>query len=230
MVFGKRECRKKRRLTMDHMLSKALREFASGPLNQLLVNLGGKDGDIWEEELKKFLRKQKCWKNKLFQPIGGIFLFATTSPFVASEKFTVNTGDDAPVKISCVWGNFKKQFYGKIENPREEINLHYGDLSQESQSKDVLFELGGKEKAEVLLQDVYALLKQQSKGKRGLLHIDGKANIFYVRSKKGVLCVVNVFWSSDGWYLGAGSVESSSSYHAGNRLFSPLPASETDNS
>ena len=46
---------------MNNMLSKALREFLSGPINQLIVNLGGDDGEIWEKEFKKFLRKEKCW-------------------------------------------------------------------------------------------------------------------------------------------------------------------------
>ena len=48
---------------MDTMLSKALREFTTGPLNQLIVNLGGQDGSQWEEELKRFLRKELCWSN-----------------------------------------------------------------------------------------------------------------------------------------------------------------------
>jgi hypothetical protein len=52
---------KKGKLTMEHMLSKALREFMSGPLNQLVVNLGGEDGAMWEEELKRFNRKETCW-------------------------------------------------------------------------------------------------------------------------------------------------------------------------
>jgi len=46
---------------MDTMLSKALREFTTGPLNQLIVNLGGDDGDRWDEEFKRFLRKEPCW-------------------------------------------------------------------------------------------------------------------------------------------------------------------------
>lgn len=48
---------------MDTMLSKALREFTTGPLNQLIVNLGGQDGDQWEQQLKQFLRKEPCWTN-----------------------------------------------------------------------------------------------------------------------------------------------------------------------
>lgn len=46
---------------MDSMLSKALREFTTGPLNQLIVNLGGSDGKAWETELNRFLRKDPCW-------------------------------------------------------------------------------------------------------------------------------------------------------------------------
>lgn len=43
------------------MLSKALREFFSGPLHQVLVNLGGEDGEKWEKMLNKFNRKELCW-------------------------------------------------------------------------------------------------------------------------------------------------------------------------
>jgi hypothetical protein len=43
------------------MLFRVLRDFTSGLLNQLLVNLAGQEGQIWLGELKKFLRKEKCW-------------------------------------------------------------------------------------------------------------------------------------------------------------------------
>ena len=39
----------------------ALREFTTGLLNQLLVNLAGQDGQSWLEEFKKFLRREPCW-------------------------------------------------------------------------------------------------------------------------------------------------------------------------
>ncbi len=50
---------------MDPMLSKALREFNSGPLNQLLVNLGGTEAELWDTQLKHFLRKEQCWASPL---------------------------------------------------------------------------------------------------------------------------------------------------------------------
>lgn len=50
---------------MDSMLSKALRDFTSGPLNQLIVNLSGEQGYRWEEEFKRFLRKEPCWGERV---------------------------------------------------------------------------------------------------------------------------------------------------------------------
>lgn len=52
---------KKSDYPMNRQLSTALREFITGPLNQLIVNLGGQDGDQWEQQFKQFLRKEPCW-------------------------------------------------------------------------------------------------------------------------------------------------------------------------
>ncbi len=43
------------------MLFQELREFTTGLLNQLLVNLAGQDGQSWLDEFKKFLRHEPCW-------------------------------------------------------------------------------------------------------------------------------------------------------------------------
>ena len=45
---------------MNIMLRSALRKNL-GLRQQLEKNLLGDDGDVWESELKKFLRKEKCW-------------------------------------------------------------------------------------------------------------------------------------------------------------------------
>ncbi len=61
-----RNVRSKKEKTMDNtMLFKALREFTSGLLNQLLVNLAGEDGQTWLDEFKKFLRQEPCWVGKV---------------------------------------------------------------------------------------------------------------------------------------------------------------------
>ena len=72
--------KKERILTMDTTLSKALREFTTGPLNQLIVNLGGQDGNQWEDEFKHFLRKEPCWSNKQkWEEKDGVIYFSVTS-------------------------------------------------------------------------------------------------------------------------------------------------------
>jgi hypothetical protein len=49
---------------MEHMLSRALRDFLSGPLNQLIVNLAGRDAVRWEEQFGLFLRQEPCWRDR----------------------------------------------------------------------------------------------------------------------------------------------------------------------
>lgn len=51
-------------LTVDTTLSRALRDFMSGPLNQLIVDLAGKRSEEVERELKKFNRRQPCWTKR----------------------------------------------------------------------------------------------------------------------------------------------------------------------
>ena len=53
---------------METNTHSVLLENASGPLIQLLTNLSGKDGNKWNEELKKFLRKEETWKIPNEQP------------------------------------------------------------------------------------------------------------------------------------------------------------------
>ena len=45
----------------NSMLFQELREFTTGLLNQLFVNLAGQDGQIWLDEFKKFVRQEACW-------------------------------------------------------------------------------------------------------------------------------------------------------------------------
>lgn len=46
---------------MDSILNQALEGFL-GLLRQLMTNLLGPNGSEWGEELKKFLRKEPCWR------------------------------------------------------------------------------------------------------------------------------------------------------------------------
>ena len=161
---------------MDTMLSKALREFTTGPLNQLIVNLGGQEGDRWEEELKKFLRKETCWSNgqvaKVAEPktkpsilalVSTVVVSATTSKFVAKTAFVANTKRNAKVLISAVWHDFTSWFLsgdGKTEDPESEQTLRYHKLQKSSVDSPIIIELGGEAKAETTLTEMFSLMEK----------------------------------------------------------------------
>ena len=219
-----------------NMLSKALREFTTGPLNQLIVNLGGQEGDQWEEELKKFLRKEPCWSNgqvaQVTQPktkpsilelVSTVVVSATTSKFVAKTAFVVNTKRNAPVKISGVWDNFTAWFLsgtGKTEDPITEQALRYHKLRQASVDGPIIQELGGEAKAETTLSEMFSLMEKQKNGEDGVLLNNGWVNIFYIRDQNGVLRAVRVFWDGGGWSVNAHSVEDQSRWDGGDQVFS----------
>lgn len=221
---------------MDTMLSKALREFTTGPLNQLIVNLGGQDGDQWEQQLKQFLRKEPCWTNgqapQVVQPkptpsilelVSTIVVSATTAKLVAKEKFVINTKRNAPVKISYLGDNFKAWFLngdGKTEDPISEQTLRYHKLRQSSVDGPIIAELGGEAKAETTLSEMFSLMEKQKHGEDGVLLNNGWANIFYVKDIAGVLRAVNVCWSDGGWIVFADSVEDPGRWDDGRQVFS----------
>ncbi len=231
---------------METMLSKALREFTTGPLNQLIVNLGGQDGDQWEQQLKLFLRKEPCWTNgsvtQVVQPkptpsilelVSTVGVAATTSKLVAKEKFVVNTKRNAPVKISYLGNNFTAWFLngdGKTKDPISEQTLRYHKLRKSSVDGPIIEELGGEAKAETTLSEMFSLMEKQKHGEDGVLLNNGYANIFYIRDSAVVLRAVDVHWSDVGWDVDANSVENPLRWRGGFRVFSRnsvLESSET---
>jgi hypothetical protein len=231
---------------MDTMLSKALREFTTGPLNQLIVNLGGQDGSQWEEELKRFLRKEPCWSNgevaqvpapkprtDLLELVSTIVIPATTGKLVAKEKFVINTKRNASVKISYLGDNFTAWFLngdGKTEDPITEQTLRYAKLRKASVDGPIIEELGGEAKAETTLSEMFSLMEKQKHGEDGVLLNNGWANLFYIKDSAGVLRAVLVYWLGDGWDVTASSVEDPCRWYDGIQVFSRnsvLESSET---
>ncbi len=218
------------------MLSKALREFTTGPLNQLIVNLGGQDGDQWEQQLKQFLRKEPCWTNgqvtqvaepkptpSILELVSTIVVNATTGKLVAKEKFVRDTGRKAKVKISYLGDNFTSWFLngdGKTEDPISEQTLRYHKLRQSSVDGPIIAELGGAEKSETTLSEMFSLMEKQGKGEDGVLLNNGYANIFYIKDLAGVLRTVRVDWGGVGWYVYAYSVEHPDRWYDGSQVFS----------
>jgi len=216
---------------MKNMLSAALCEIR-GLLNQLFINLEGEQGLEWLSEFKKFLRKEACWADcqtakvvsaatsALLNFIDIVEIDATTEKFIAKDKFVVDTGRKAKVKISCVWDNFMDNFLDKVEDPIEKSTLRYAKLMKDSVDKPIIEESGGKDKVETTLTKMFSLMEKQGNGEDGVLLTNGYANIFYIRDAKGVLWAVLCRWGVLGWYVRAFSVESPGRWDAGCRVFS----------
>lgn len=223
---------------MDTILTRRLREFTNGPLIQLTVNLGGQNGDLWEQQLKQFLLKEPCWTEgcgtqvtepkptpSILEPVSTVVVNATTCKFVAKKKFVINTNRNAPVRIGYLGDNFKVCFLNsgdKTEDPISEQTLRYHKLRQYSVDGPIITELGGEAKAETTLSEMFSLMGKQKHGEGGVLLNNGLANIFYIKDSAGVLRAVCMGMDYGGWRVEAHSVEHPRGWLAGRRVFSPV--------
>jgi len=149
---------------------------------------------------------------------------AATEQFVARENFIIDTSNNAKVKISCLDSYFELCFISKVENPFPGSLIVARQLIKSSVDAPILKELGGNEKAETMLTEIYAMMRMQADGKKdGDLLTDGCANIFYVKDITNTLRAVHVSWHVDGWRVDAYSIEGSSEWHVGHRVFSHNP-------
>lgn len=140
---------------------------------------------------------------------------AATSKFIAKDHFAA---DSQEVKLAWIGNNFKQWFLAKVEEPQAEVTLRYHQLKKNSLDAPILAELRGK--AETTLASIWEFLKKQPNGEPGKLLTNGYVNIFYVRDSVTVLRAVLVRWYSDGWRVGAGSVEGLREWFEGYRVFS----------
>jgi hypothetical protein len=193
--------------------------FDSGALSDLFdANPQGFDRDAFRTFLG--LKPLNPPAPSLFIPVGTVAIAATTNPFVARVRFVVNTKSNAPVKISYLGDNFKEWFLDKTEDPFAGSTLNYGKLSRSSVDAPIIAELGGEEKAETSLTEIFALMEAQGNREDGPLLTNGYANIFYVKDAKGVLRTVFVYWSVDGWNVAANSITSPYTWRGDDQVFS----------
>lgn len=154
----------------------------------------------------------------LLEPVGTITVPATTSKFVAREKFVRDTGRKAKVKIIFLGGNFSSWFLDKTEDPMVEQALRYHKLRKSSVDRPIIAELG--DKAETTLAEMFSLMEMQKNGESGVLLNNGWANIFYVKDINEVLRTVLVYWDDDGWDVRARGVGDPGAWSGGFRVFS----------
>lgn len=160
----------------------------------------------------------------ILELVSTIVVNATTGKFVAKEKFVRDTGCKAKVKISYLGDNFTEWFLfsgsGKTEDPTSEQTLRYHKLRKSSVDGPIITEIGGEEKSETTLTEMFFLMEKQGNGEAGVLLNNGYVNIFYIRDQKGVLRAVYVYWSDGGWDVRANSVEYPYGWNDGDQVFS----------
>ncbi|MBU2028765.1 hypothetical protein KJ761_02640 [Patescibacteria group bacterium] len=211
--------------------AKIISLFDETPLEQIQAILGSgfladlRDGDIDRvnrDELRKLLglKPLEPVPESLLEFIGTVEVLATTEKFVARDNFVRDVSKKARVKISYLGGNFTEKFIGKIEEPFAGGILRYRKLRKSSVDGPIITELGGEQKAETTLAEIFALMERQGNGQSGSLLTNGYANIFYIRDINGVLWAVSCAWYGAGWSVFAYSVESPHGWHAGHQVFS----------
>ena len=137
---------------------------------------------------------------------GAIGVGVTKAPFVVSEKFTEANG---------IWTSqtFRDEFFGIVEEPFAGSTLNCGTLSRWTADDQIITRLGGKIAAEITLTEMFTVLSELRKcSEKGWL-------LFYVKNKKGSLCVVRVHWEDDGWHMFASFVTSRRVWMAGSIIF-----------
>jgi hypothetical protein len=222
---------KERRLTMSKdMLGAVVRKLTEVPVEMFgaiydfLEKLAGSDGKEWLAEFKKFLRKEKCWADVVIETlldlIGTVTVPARTAKFVAKDHFVKDTSKKAKVKISYLGDNFKENFLGKTEEAIAEMILRYYRLKKWSRNIPIINGLGGEDKIETTLAEMFGLMEMQPNGEAGKLLTNGYANIFFIRDANLVLWVVDCYWCDGGWLVRADAVGHQYEWSDDSQVFS----------
>jgi len=155
---------------------------------------------------------------KLLNPSEVVFIPATTEKFVVADHFKWDNEDG--ILIHRVSDAFKSWFWSKSEEPFGEVTLQAHQLLRSLVDKQIIDELGNDRKVETTTSMIHALLKNQDRGQAGPLLVDGRVNIFYVRAVDNVLCSVAIRWNSERWNIYSYSIEDSTAWNEGYRVFS----------
>jgi len=213
----------------DTALTKVSLEFTQKIQRHFPSNIDPKIVQAWnnlkkedlEARLEGFFGKMlEPIVERLLEPIGEVIVPATAGRFVPKKRFVVKS--NARVKISCLGDNFKEKYLdgGKIEDPIRETTLRYAKLREWSLDGPIIAELGGLERSEMMLSEMFSLMEKQGKGEFGVLLNNGGGNIFYIKDQDGTLRSVRVNWYNGGWDVDANSVEYPDTWYVGNQVFS----------
>lgn len=196
-----------------------------------VLSVGGSDEDLRRIENDNDLRLKlaelivsKSPKLLVLEFVGTVSVPATTSKFVAHDNFKLK--QDGGI-CSHLDENFKSWFLegdGKTKDPISEQTLRYHKLRKSSVDGPIIAELGGEEKSETTLTEMFSLMEKQKNGEDGVLLNNGYANIFYIKDISGVLRTVDVYWFDDSWDVSADAIEYPDGWFASYQVFSRKPS------
>lgn len=146
--------------------------------------------------------------------VGTTTIRATTTPFVAKEKFVVTDGflslaeHDESVKICALGEYFEASYLGKVEEPIDDtvVQRYQQSMGHPWVHAPIVDELGGEAAAETTLTELFSLMEKQPNGEKGVLFTSGAPNFFYVRDLEGTLNAICAYWDSP-WVVGASALD-----------------------
>jgi len=190
----------------------ASKDYTAGQLNAMvkkLIEQGGADA------LDKFLRGELVLKMPdLLKLVASKVQVSGAKRFVAKDELeSANVGYTGS-------SNFDNFFLNKVEENVGEATLAVHKLEKNSVDAPIMTELGSR--AEISLAHFFDLLKKQSKGQKGTLLVNRRANIAYIRGTDGNIWAVNASWNSylGCWFVFADSVEGPDGWGAGRQVLS----------
>lgn len=218
---------------MNIMLRNALRKNI-GLRHQLEKNLLGEDGELWEGELKKFLRKETCWEPlqkktkaapRLLKSVASGVGIAEASAVKIADCFKVGNGvydyRDSdfdgwlPKEIRAVGAGIASTF--ELVEPltlKEMAEAHLGITGSHDELKKALIEQG-KCWSPKQIDD---LLRNCERGKNPLkLRTDKWVNLFFMQVGNDVFAVC-AHWGPSGWYVSISEFASADRWDAENRV------------
>ena len=223
---------------MNTTLSKALREFTTGPLNQLIVNLGGQDGEQWEGELKKFLHKEPCWSNGQVTQVAEPKSTPSILELVSTVASRQPLGSSSPKRISFVTLAAKPRSRSATSATTSPLGSCRARVKPKTQLaiarlRSVTTSCGSprwtvqsslSSVAKRKLKPPCRRCSPSWRSRRTVKTVfslnNGYANIFYINDFAGMLRAVVVGWGAEAWRVGVSSVEDPGRWGDGNHVFS----------
>lgn len=213
------------------LLGEALRD-ESGPLMDF-VRKRESDPHKWDRALQRTLRGENPWPEKVLvravEPkVSNLFTVVRRRELPQIPEFNPRDkfpklgiyqwmGGDEAFPIGYTDSSLSDMFEkGRVEPIRGKEKLLFRSLMRDATFEEMLNVLQD-EKQEVSLGRAFQMAKEQARGQKGDLLVNGHANLFFIEKTGMVLYVVfNVCMKA--WYFFAFSEKSSGVWSAGSQL------------